>query len=188
MGFFFQLFVINNNSLSHQIIEIKARCNAIDTIRNSLIEQRADFKGKDHQIDTYFHVPKGRLKLREGDLETFLIQYNRPNQTNPKLSRVNLYRPEASEALKNVLIEALDVLVEVEKFREIYFIENVKFHLDWVPLLGNFVEIEAIDHTEDRTEDFLRNQCNYYMNLFEIKKEDLIEDSYSDLILRTKNQ
>ena len=79
-------------------------------------------------------------------------------------------------------------LLRLKNFERSILFENVKFHLDWVPLLGNFVEIEAIDHMEDRTEDFLRNQCNYYMNLFEIRKEDLIEHSYSDLILKTKNQ
>jgi len=37
-------------------------------------------------------------------------------------------------------------LVTVEKIREIYFIDTVKFHLDTVSDLGYFVEIEAIDY------------------------------------------
>ncbi len=50
-------------------VEIKARCDELDRLRNILKELRADFKGTDHQIDTYFRVPSGRLKVREGDIE-----------------------------------------------------------------------------------------------------------------------
>lgn len=61
------------------IIEIKARCLDQDKVRNILIGENADFKGKDHQIDTYFNVHNGRLKLREGTIENNLIHYERPN-------------------------------------------------------------------------------------------------------------
>jgi len=37
------------------------------------------FQGLDHQIDTYFNVQKGRLKLREGNIENSLINYDRKN-------------------------------------------------------------------------------------------------------------
>jgi predicted adenylyl cyclase CyaB len=37
------------------------------------------------------------------------------------------------------------VLATVDKHREIYFVGNVKFHLDTVEGLGTFVEIESID-------------------------------------------
>ena len=50
-------------------IEIKAQCDQPDRIRNILREHHADFKGTDRQIDTYFEVPEGRLKLRQGTIE-----------------------------------------------------------------------------------------------------------------------
>jgi adenylate cyclase class IV len=34
----------------------------------------------------------------------------------------------------------------VDKKREIYFINNVKFHIDTVDGAGSFIEIEAIDN------------------------------------------
>ena len=40
----------------HLNIEIKARCSNQDSIRNLLLERGADFRGTDHQIDTYFNV------------------------------------------------------------------------------------------------------------------------------------
>ena len=69
--------------MTHVNVEIKARCDELDRIRNILKELRADFKGTDHQIDTYFRVPSGRLKLREGNIENYLIFYEREDQEGP---------------------------------------------------------------------------------------------------------
>jgi adenylate cyclase class IV len=60
----------------------------------------------------------------------------------------------------------------------------VKFHLDHVNNLGSFVEIEAIDSDGKIGKDKLLEQCNYYLKLFKIKQEDLISNSYSDLLLK----
>ena len=68
------------------------------------------------------------------------------------------------------------------KAREIFFIENVKFHLDTVKGLGTFVEIEAIDRDGSIGQDKLLAQCEHYISLFGIKDEDLLEKSYSDMV------
>jgi adenylate cyclase class 2 len=81
-----------------------------------------------------------------------------------------------------LLSEALGVWQVVKKAREIYFIDNVKFHLDRVEGLGEFVEIEAIDLDGSLGEAHLRNQCEHYLQLFQIKPEDLLAQSYSDLL------
>ncbi|MEL6191860.1 MAG: adenylate cyclase, partial [Bacteroidota bacterium] len=64
----------------------------------------------------------------------------------------------------------------------IYFIENVKFHIDEVKTLGSFTEIEAIDNNGSRTEGDLLTQCQYYMELLGINESDLLAQSYSDMI------
>lgn len=51
--------------MHHLNIEIKAKSNNHEKIRNIMKERLAEFKGIDHQIDTYFKVNSGRLKLRE---------------------------------------------------------------------------------------------------------------------------
>lgn len=162
------------------IAEIKAKSGNQDEIRGILKKHGATFKGVDHQVDTYFKVNEGRLKLREGGIENNLIQYNRPNQKGPKKSSVNLYKTQADSNLKKVLEEANGVLTVVDKQREIYFIDNVKFHIDEVQNLGSFVEIEAIG---EKDYDKLLEQCKYYLTLFGIKEQDLIDCSYSDLLL-----
>lgn len=165
------------------LTEIKARCPNPDHIRSILENAKAEFKGIDHQIDTYFVTEKGRLKLRQGNIENTLIHYVRPNQAGPKNSKVTLYKPGDAEALKSVLQQAYDVKVVVDKKRGIYFIDNVKFHIDEVEGLGSFVEIEAISESETADEAALLQQCNYYMTLFGISNEELVDSSYSDLLM-----
>ena len=116
--------------MPHINIEIKARTTAPDRIREILKTNNADFIGVDHQVDTYFKVDSGRLKLREGNIENHLIYYERENTRGPKKSSVTLYKNNPDSNLKELLTKALRVLAVVDKHREIYFIGNVKFHLD----------------------------------------------------------
>jgi adenylate cyclase class 2 len=164
-------------------IEIKAR--SADTGKNKswLVAQQARFVGTDHQIDTYFKVPQGRLKLRLGNIEKSLIYYQRPDQAGPKQSDVLLYPVESGHELLDVLKASLGVKVVVDKIREIYFLDNVKFHIDTVQGLGDFVEIEAIDSDGSIGRERLREQCQYYLNALDIKPSDLVEVSYSDLLM-----
>ncbi len=175
--------------MPHLNVEIKARCADPERVRRALRERGADFRGVDRQVDTYFRCADGRLKLREGNIEHSLIHYARENESGPKESVVTLYEPERGSTLKELLTRALGVLVVVEKDREIYFIENVKFHIDAVEGLGRFVEIEAIDADGAIGRDELRRQCESYMQALGIHPEDLISCSYSDMLLeasRTK--
>ena len=134
-------------------------------------------------MDTYFDVPKGRMKLREGNIENHLIHYFRGDQAEPKLSDVTLFKPDEDGTLKKILLESLNVKVIVDKVREIYFIDNVKFHIDIVKDLGSFMEIEAIDEDGKRDEKSLQEQCTEFMSILCINSEDLITCSYSDLLL-----
>lgn len=169
--------------MGHINIEIKAKCSDQDKIRTILIAQKADFKGVDHQIDSYFKVNNGRLKLREGNIENYLIFYEREDMEGPKQSNVILLKSEPGSPLKEILEKSLGYLAVVDKQREIYFIENVKFHLDKVKDLETFVEIEAIDKEGNIGREKLLEQCQYYLKLFEIKDADLLTGSYSDLLL-----
>jgi len=169
--------------MSHLNIEIKAKSLELDRIRDILKSNNADFKGIDHQIDTYFKVNSGRLKLREGNIENHLIYYEREDKSGPKKSLVVLYKYNPDQSLKEILTRSLGVLAVVNKLREIYFIDNVKFHLDNVKGLGYFVEIEAIDEDGSIGSEKLHEQCKHYLKLLNISKEDLLENSYSDLVL-----
>jgi adenylate cyclase class 2 len=164
-------------------VEIKARCDDQAAVRNYLKSHDADFKGEDHQVDTYFNVSNGRLKLREGMIENALIYYDRSNQQGPKQADGALYTSEPGSSLKGVLTKALGTKVIVDKKREIYFIDNVKFHVDTVEGLGTFMEIEAIDKDGSIGIDKLQEQCEHYLREIGTKDSDLVSVSYSDLLL-----
>lgn len=173
--------------MSHINIEIKARCENQDKIRKILKSRNADFKGIDHQIDTYFKTNNGRLKIREGNIENYLIFYERENISGPKQSKVNLFTSDPNSSLKDILIQSWGILVVVDKHREIYFIDNIKFHVDTVTDLGNFIEIEAIDKDGIIGKEKLLAQCQEYLDLFGVQEINLITGSYSDLLLDSQN-
>lgn len=167
----------------HINFEFKAKCNHLGRIREILQREGADYKGRDHQIDIYFNVPRGRLKLRKGDIENSLIAYEREDYAGAKQSNVYLVGVELGSNLEQVLTTTLGVKVVVDKQRDIYFIGNVKFHVDEVSGLGSFIEVEAIDLDGLVGRERLQEQCNYYKGLFGIREEDMISQSYSDLLL-----
>lgn len=161
-------------------IEIKARVDNTDLLRSVLKSKNAECKGIDFQTDTYFTVNSGRLKLREGNIENSLIYYKRDNLCGPKKSEVILYKNVNDESLKNILLNVFEVKKVVKKKREIYFIDNVKFHIDEVENLGSFFEIEVIDYNDSMADSEMKKVCTGYMDLFKITKENLISESYSD--------
>ncbi len=170
--------------MSFSNIEIKARCFHPEKVEAFLLDNGARFVGLDHQKDTYFQVPYGRLKLRQGNIEKSLIFYDRPDQEGPKHSDFSLSKVTDGDATAQVLTRALGVKVVVEKYRKIFYIGNVKFHLDEVPGLGSFVEIEAGNLADpSKTLEDLQAQCALYMQAFGINDPDLIHHSYSDMLL-----
>ncbi len=168
-------------------IEIKARCKNPAAIREYLESKKAFFNGVDEQVDTYFHTNKGRLKLREGMIENNLIYYERNNQAGPKSSAFNLARLEDSASVKDILTKSMGVKVVIRKKREIWYIDNVKFHIDDVPGLGSFVEIEAGNMITDLSVEELRQQCDHYMQELGIRDSDLLQYSYSDMLMEKVN-
>src|SRR5687767_9995079 len=106
-------------------VEIKARYSNHGFARKYLMTKAALFKGVDEQTDTYFNVPHGRLKLREGNVENNLIYYERENIAGPKNSHFNLIKIDDAIGLKDALTKSTGIKVVVKKLREIYYIENV---------------------------------------------------------------
>lgn len=169
--------------------EFKARTTNLIKLEEKLTECNPVFKGEDHQTDTYFNVEKGRLKLREGRIENSLIYYERKDVDNIKRSDVLLYKLLPDKSLKEILIKVHGVKVVVEKTRRIYYIDNIKFHFDKVHDLGAFVEVEAIDFPGEAGPEKLKEQCEKYFSFFGLSRSDLIDKSYSDMMLeRVKGQ
>ena len=162
--------------------EFKARVDDLPEYEKRLLTVDPEFRGTDHQTDTYFNVKHGRLKLREGNIENALINYDRDDIAGSRKSDIILYRHSPDDALKDILVRHFGIRVIVSKIRRIYFKGNVKFHFDTVEGLGSFIEVEAIDERDEFTAEKLKAQCDHYLRFFGVRKEQLVGRSYSDMI------
>jgi predicted adenylyl cyclase CyaB len=146
---------------------------------------RADDHGELIQRDTYFIVTTGRLKLREEtNNPSHLISYVRADDLGERLSRYRIIEIEDAEGLKAALSESLGTRAVVSKRRRLFLWRDVRIHLDRVDGLGAFLEFEAValEHSDLADE---RKKVKYLREAFGIEAQDLINRSYSDLILAT---
>lgn len=183
-NFYCRTLLLIEKSMAIKIVEFKAKIKDPEAAEKKLQELGPFFKGEDHQVDTYFNVGTGRLKLREGTIESALIWYQRPNDASSKLSSVLLYKHQPDQALKEVLTKANGIKVVVDKKRKIYFVGNVKFHFDEVEGLGKFIEVEAIDETGELGIEKIQQQCDHYAAFFNIEANEFMSSSYSDMLLK----
>jgi predicted adenylyl cyclase CyaB len=138
-----------------------------------------------HQVDTYFSVPSGRLKMREfGDdgPPGELIYYQRPDVPGPRASEYLIAPVSDPDELKAVLGAALGVAVIVRKTRTLYLHGHTRIHLDEVDGLGTFIEFEYVMPGSGCDEDGER-EVRELMAGFGVGDADLERRSYSDLLL-----
>ena len=143
-------------------VEIKAKCQQANDIEALLKAKNARYIGEDHQVDTYFNVKNGRLKLREGSIENNLIHYQRSNQEGPKKSVVALYGSTPNSTLKEVLTRANGVKIVVDKLRKIFFIDNIKEYRDE----KGSIKLSVEKYIKSEVEELLKTEKKgfYYSN------------------------
>jgi homotetrameric cytidine deaminase len=126
-------------------VEFKARdADPAGTLAAAVAAGATD-EGVLHQVDTYFNVPSGRLKLREQEPGgAWLIPYARADAAEARVSSYDLVAVDAPSSMKEALAGVLGVEVVVSKRRRLLLLDNVRVHLDEVEGLGTFVEFEAV--------------------------------------------
>ena len=181
-----------DNTVVNRNIEIKARCDCLDRAEAVARELAGDCAGVEEQCDTYFRTSWGRLKLRHRLIvepsdpalaeQWELIWYDRPDTTHAKGSNYRLIRVIDGADLRQLLIGGLGITVEVRKRRALYLYDEVRIHLDEVEALGSFIEFEAIV-TESCDDASARAKLERLEEAFQIRPEQLVDVSYSDLLL-----
>lgn len=137
--------------------------------------------GVQQQTDTYFHVTRGRLKLREITGEpAYLVWYDRPDVAEQKGSDYLLTPVSEPGLLKQSLSLALGELKVVRKAREIFLVHNVRIHLDTLEGSGTFLEFEAV-LSPDVSDAQGHRQLEQLCEQFAIGPEDLLSGSYCDM-------
>jgi predicted adenylyl cyclase CyaB len=171
---------------AHVNAEFKARCPDPQEAVRRIRAAGARWAGREHQIDTYYRVGQGRLKIRETGPRAVLAWYFRGDALRSKRSDVLLLPLPEAQAAKQMLGRTLGVRVVVDKVRRIYLRDNVRVHLDDVRGLGKFVEIEAVGRAKDLPR--LRTQAEAMARVLGLRPSDLIRGSYSDLLDRPRNR
>jgi predicted adenylyl cyclase CyaB len=163
-------------------IELKAKLAEIDFARRAAQRVGAKPQGVLEQIDTYFCVPRGRLKLRHTTPgESELIQYERPNRTDARPCRYRRVPVADASAIHDLLETALGIVSVVRKRRELWLLDNVRIHFDHVEGLGEFIEFEAIIGP-DHLDETCHRQVEELTAAFGLAVVDLVAASYGDLI------
>ena len=134
------------------------------------------------QLDTYFRVAHGRLKLREQDGAAELIQYQRTDEAIERASNYRIIPIDDPDALKDALAAALGILVAVEKSRHLLLWRNVRIHLDEVPGLGSFIELEAVAEPDSDLSAEYQNVAEL-RGALGITDERILAVGYSDALL-----
>lgn len=133
------------------------------------------------QEDTFFHTPKGLLKLRRLSPEHGqLVYYERPNLNAPKRSDYHIFETRDPETLKVVLSLALGVRGVIRKVRHLYMVGQTRIHLDQVDGLGDFMELEVVLQPGQSDAEGQAIAQNLMAKL-NILASDLLDSSYIDL-------
>jgi adenylate cyclase class IV len=163
-------------------VEIKARVSDPDSIRfkaRSLSSAPSELL---EQTDTFFVVPRGRLKVREfanGSGE--LIFYDRSDQSGPKESVYTRVPCPTARGLSDILGQALPVRGTVVKRREVFLVGATRIHLDHVEGLGVFLELEVV-LTDGQTVEQGRERADQLIRALQIPETAWIAAAYIDLL------
>jgi predicted adenylyl cyclase CyaB len=164
-------------------IEFKAALNdekaAIAAARSAGAELWGDLR----QVDTYFRVANGLLKLLEtAGYAGQLVYYERDEAAGGRSSDYLLTAVQDVAALKELLTRALGVLVEVRKRRTLLLLDTTRIYLDDVEGLGTFMEIEVPVTDETAA----RERIDSLIEALGYSWEDCIRGSYSDLLIERR--
>jgi adenylate cyclase, class 2 len=166
-------------------IEIKARLRDVGAAIRAAESIGARGMGADRQVDTYFRVPRGRMKLRESLFSgEQLILYLRPDEPGPKRADYEVIPVPKGGRAKELLEAMFEVEVVVEKVRRLHVVGDTRIHLDTVAGLGDFLEFEAVYlHGDATAEKAARLDVDRLRKVFDVRDADLVPHSYRELRL-----
>jgi predicted adenylyl cyclase CyaB len=163
-------------------VEIKARVADPAALRARVAARATAPPVALAQTDTFFDVPRGRLKLRDfGDGSGELIAYERPDVPGPKASAYERVGCADPAALASVLGRALGVRGRVVKRREVFVLGRTRIHLDDVAGLGSFLEIEVVLADGEPLEQGER-EARALLAALDVPAASLLAPAYIDLL------
>ncbi|PQO32990.1 class IV adenylate cyclase [Blastopirellula marina] len=161
-------------------IEIKARLNRRSDVEDRIVPLADSGPIVLEQVDHFYRVPEGRLKLRQINGEhAELIFYRRQDVAGPKTSHYRRVPISHPESLGTLLTDALQLIGLVKKTRTLYLIGQTRIHLDEVEDLGSYLELEVV-LDDDQSEVVGQAIALELMTKLGIAEDDLVEEAYID--------
>lgn len=161
--------------------EIKAQKKHYE-ICTDLRQINAVFQTQLHQIDTYFDVPIGRLKLREIENQhAELISYQRDDLLTSRYCNYYICLIDEPKNLKQILDHSLGIRGVVEKRRDLWSYGETRIHLDRVENLGEFVELETVMRDQSENEAIAEHQ--FVRDSLQLNLDEIVAESYIDLLI-----
>jgi len=165
-------------------LEIKCRLDNFKIVRKRILEIKRFAFLNEIQVDVYYKIKKGRLKLRIINSERgSLIFYERKEKTSKRISNYLISETESFKELDAILRRQFEVLGIVHKKRDIYLENNIRIHLDSVKGLGKFLEIEVVYESLIKA----KKQMEQLIVALGLDEKDFIKASYSDLLINKNN-
>lgn len=163
-------------------VEIKAKLRAPSKFVRDLMRIGARQIGTLEQEDTFFNVPRGRLKIRyDPNLGSEMVYYVRPMDDGPRISHYFRQRLDDAEDKRGELASRYGVLGIVKKRRDLFLVGDVRFHIDRVEGLGTYLEIE-VPVDPKLGEHRARYRASRLVSELGIPQETLVGESYDELI------
>ncbi|MGL4575001.1 MAG: class IV adenylate cyclase [Burkholderiaceae bacterium] len=169
-------------------VEIKARVDNMAALEQKV--RAIATRGPEllTQTDTFFHVPHGRLKLREfADGSAELIAYSRSDQSGPKLSSYERVAVHDAAGLARTLARSNGIAQKVRKNRTLYLVGQTRVHLDRVENLGEFMELEVVLAEAESLEHGERI-AQELMQTLGIAPGQLVTNAYADLLATKRKE
>lgn len=164
-------------------VEAKYRCAGHEGLRERALALGAEPAGVLRQVDTFYRVATGRLKLRDfGDGTGELISYLRADEASARRSDYRIYPTKSPAALGEVLAHALGTCGCVRKTRTLLLWRSTRIHLDEVEGLGRFVELETV--MQGQTEADAADEHRALASALGLRVEDALAEAYVDLLDR----
>ena len=166
-------------------LEVKAKIRSVREAQETARSINATFEGTLHQVDTYFNVPRGRLKSREiNGARAELIFYERDEQSKHRESNYRVFPCAEISLLKEILEKSLGIRATVRKKRELFMYNSTRIHLDEVENLGSFLELESpVEESMEKAQEVVA----FLVREFNLQDTDFVLGSYVDL-LTSKNK
>ena len=163
-------------------IEIKARMHDFSGTK-ALAESLSDGPAVLlKQQDTFYRVPKGRLKLRVVQPRCAeLIYYQRSDRAEPRLSEYLTSKVEDPISMNQLLSAVLGISGQVRKERWLCLVGQTRIHLDRVEGLGDFLELEYVLREGEQEAEGLKVVRDLASTLG-IRNEDVVAGAYADLL------